>query len=241
MAISTKALAIGLIIGLVIGGATSLFVKPKEIERVTETVLGPTVTEREMVTETISGPTETVTKTILGPTVTVTKTVTPTPTPTPTPSVGYSRQNPAPIGTSLDIEFEYFLETYKARITLLEVIRGEEAWELIKEANIFNDPPEEGFEYILAKVRFEYLEGPDPDTKYDLSPLHFTAVSEDGKDYERPLVVDPEPSIGVGLYPGASHEGWVSFHVAIDDSKPTMTFGRDYKGRGGVWFKLYVD
>lgn len=39
MAISTKALAIGLIIGLVIGGATGLFVKPKEVERVTETVL----------------------------------------------------------------------------------------------------------------------------------------------------------------------------------------------------------
>ena len=213
MAISTKALVIGLIIGLVIGGTTSFFVKPKEIERVTETVRGPTVTEREMIPETR---TETVTKTVFGPTVTVTKTV-----------------------TSLDIEFEYWLENYKARIMLLEVIRGGEAWKRIKEANIFNDPPEEGFEYILAKVRFEYLEGPDPDTKYDLSPLHFTAVSEDGKDYERPLIVDPEPSIGVSLYPGASHEGWVSFHVAIEDSKPTMTFGRDYKGRGGVWFKLY--
>jgi len=236
MAISTKALVIGLIIGLVIGGTTSFFVKPKEIERVTETVRGPTVTEREMIPETR---TETVTKTVFGPTVTVTKTVTPTPTPKPTPPVGYSRDNPAPIGTSLDIEFEYWLENYKARIMLLEVIRGGEAWKRIKEANIFNDPPEEGFEYILAKVRFEYLEGPDPDTKYDLSPLHFTAVSEDGKDYERPLIVDPEPSIGVSLYPGASHEGWVSFHVAIEDSKPTMTFGRDYKGRGGVWFKLY--
>jgi len=88
MAISTKALVIGLIIGLVIGGASSWFVKPKEIERVTETVLGPT---------------ETVTKTVSGPTVTVTKTATPTPTPTltPTPSPSPSPSptpSPTPVG-----------------------------------------------------------------------------------------------------------------------------------------------
>ena len=65
MAISTKALVIGIIIGFVIGGVFIWFVKPKEIERVTETVL---------VTETISGPTETVTKTITSPTAAVTKT-----------------------------------------------------------------------------------------------------------------------------------------------------------------------
>jgi len=231
---------IGLVLGLVIGGATSWFIKPKEIETVTEimieTVLGPTVTKKEAATETISGPT--VTRIISE---TVTKTVTPTPVPTPTPTIGYSRFNPAPIGTSLEIEFEEISEIYKARITLLELIRGEEAWSLIEEANPFNDPPEEGYEYILARVRFEYLEGPTPDTAYDLSPVYFTAVSEGGKDYERRFVVDPEPGIEADLYPEASHEGWVSFHVAIDDSKPTMTFGRDYKGRGGVWFKLYED
>ena len=55
MTISIKALVTGLIIGLVIGGASSWFVKPKEIERVTETVPGPTVTETVTATPIPSG------------------------------------------------------------------------------------------------------------------------------------------------------------------------------------------
>jgi hypothetical protein len=51
--------------------------------------------------------------------------------------------------------------------------------------------------------------------------------------------VDPDPSIDADLYPGASHEGWMSFQVAVDDSESLMTFGRKYDGTGGLWFKLY--
>jgi len=84
---SNYLIVIGIVIGLVIGGASSWFVKPKEIERVTETVLGPRVTEM-------------VTKTIFGPTVTVTETVMPTPTPTPTPTPSPSPSpSPAPSPT----------------------------------------------------------------------------------------------------------------------------------------------
>ena len=55
MTISIKVLVTGLIIGLVIGGATSWFVKPKEIERVTETVPGPTITKTVTVIPTPEG------------------------------------------------------------------------------------------------------------------------------------------------------------------------------------------
>jgi len=58
--------ALGIVVGLVIGGIFSWFAKPKEMERVTERV----------------------TKIVPSPTVTVTKTVMPTPTPTPTPPSG---------------------------------------------------------------------------------------------------------------------------------------------------------
>lgn len=165
--------------------------------------------------------------------------------PESTPSPGYSRSNPVGVNSPLSIEVRRagvasnFDNDYEVRITLIDFLRGEEAWQLIEEANMFNDPPESGFEYILAKVRFEYLVGPTPDTAYDVSPVWFDAVSSAGKDYDMVSVVEPDPSIRANLYPGASHEGWVSFHIAQDDTGPLMTFGRKYDGTGGIWFKLY--
>jgi len=162
-----------------------------------------------------------------------------------TVSPGYSRGNPVGIGTPLSIWVgsagvaSYYTNDHEVRITLLQIVRGSEAWQLIYDANMFNDPPEAGFEYILAKVRFEYLTGPTPDTAYDVSPVWFDAISSDGKEYDTAYVVGPDPSIRTDLYPGASHEGWAAFQVAQSDAKPVMTFGRRYDGTGGVWFKLY--
>jgi len=128
---------------------------------------------------------------------------------------------------------------YMVRITLVNHLRGDQAWSLIYAANMFNDPPKAGYEYILAMVRFEYLTGPTPDTAYDVSPVWFDAVSSSGYQYDTVSVVEPDPSIDCYLYPGASHEGWAAFQVPVDDTGPVMTFGRKYDGTGGIWFKLY--
>lgn len=153
---------------------------------------------------------------------------------------GSSRSNPASIGASLTYEKEddWLYEDYKVRITLVQIIRGNQAWNMIEEANMFNDPPDTGNEYILAKIRFEYQECSDPDTQYDVSQFDFTAVSDNGKDYEWVSIVCPEPKLSADLYPGASVEGWAAFEVDIDDN-PLLTFGRDYQGKDGIWFKLY--
>lgn len=153
----------------------------------------------------------------------------------PSGDEGYSRTNPASIGTPLFARWN----SYQAKITLVDIIRGEQAWQIIQEANMFNDPPRSGHEYILAKIKFEYLEGPDPNTQYHISGYDFTAVSEAGRDYEYCSVVEPEPDLDYRLYPGASCEGWAAYQVEVIDDKPLLTFGRDYDGKGGIWFKLY--
>lgn len=206
----------------------------------------PTVTPHPT---TIPTPTQTPDQTQMptsAPTTIPTQTPTPTPSPTLTPSatptpslLGSSRSNPAPKGTSLTIQFEWFLETYNARVTLLETIRGAEAWAKIKEANMFNDPPDQGFEYILLKIRFEYISGPTTNTKYDVSPVFFDAISSNGLEYEYKTIVPPKPWLSASLYPGASHEGWDGYQVAINDANPVLTFGRNYDGTGGIWFKLH--
>lgn len=157
--------------------------------------------------------------------------------------VGYSRNNPAPIGSSLTFEEEddWSYDDYKVKVTLVEIIRGSQAWTLIEDANMFNDPPHPGNEYILAKIRFGFLECSDPDTQYGLSQFVFDAVSDEGKDYDNPSIVTPVPRLSADLYAGASHEGWGAFEVEITDNKPLLTFGRDYQGKGGIWFKLYYD
>jgi len=161
--------------------------------------------------------------------------------PAPSPSEpGYSRSNPAPIGTTLRVTKEDLIQEVTAEVTLLEVIRGAAAWERIKAANKFNPPPPPGKEYLLVRIRFKVLSLDDPSASYDLSPVQFTVVSGAGRDYEHPLVVvPPKPDLSSRLYVGASHEGWAVYMVDIDDPKPTLTFGRDYRGRGGIWFKLW--
>jgi LEA14-like dessication related protein len=185
-------------------------------------------------TSPLSTPTPTAT-----PSPTGTSTPVPTPTPSPTPAVGYSRFNPAPINTNLDVTFQWISGNYKARIALLEVIRGNEAWQLIEAANIFNDPPEIGTEYLLARIRFEYVEGPSSDTTYTLSDYSFDVISETGVEYDLPFIVAPEPDLGATLYIGGSNEGWGAYQVATSDTKPLLTFGRNYDGTGGIWFTLY--
>ncbi len=145
---------------------------------------------------------------------------------------GSSRFFPAEIGDAVTCVFEYHGKIYTARITVKEFIRGDLAWSMIHEANMFNDPAQKGAEYVLAKIRFEYVSGATAETKLDIFSFDFDAVSEDGYVYDWASVVEPEPRLEASLYPGASHEGWAAYGVYKIDSKPVLSFA-------GTWFKLY--
>jgi len=158
---------------------------------------------------------------------------------TPTTSLaGLSRSNPAAIGQVVSYGIDNFMDKYTAEITIAEVIRGEEAWKMIETANRFNSPAPEGHEYILAKINFKVASNKNADAKVDLSPIDFKLVSKDGKDYEHRSVVEPDPGIRTSLYTGASHTGWAAFIVKTDDNSPLLTFGREYDGTKGAWFKV---
>jgi len=143
------------------------------------------------------------------------------------------------MGNKLFIEHEWLGDTYAFKIMVMQRMRGERAWTRIEEINSSNDPPPPGFEYMLVRIWFQYPEGPTADTSYWVTDSDFTVVSSEGKDYESCFVVAPEPSLDAELYPGASHHGWAVFMVEEQDEKPLMTFGRDYQGRGGIWWQLY--
>ena len=162
---------------------------------------------------------------------------------------GSSPLSPAPIGTTLAGIIECgggytSHELYDMKITLLEVVRGEEAWKRIKEASASNKPGTAGSEYVLARVKFEYFARGSPGLcTHQLSPEQFTAFSADGNDYKIVSVVLPKPEMRGTLRSGQSLEGWVAFLVPQQDKKPIMNYSADVGGAvlhgGGKWFQLY--
>jgi hypothetical protein len=168
----------------------------------------------------------------------ITSTLPTTPTTTTTP-------NAAPVGTTLEgimviwvnLEAPGYgnMESYNVKVTILEIVRGEKAWEQIKAADTSNKPPNAGFEYILARIRFGYYAKGSGNTPYTMKPGDFTALSADKRGYEIPSTVPPKPElIGRVFSPGDSYEGWVPFLVAKNDNKPLMLYAPVV-----MWFQLY--
>ena len=112
--------------------------------------------------------------------------------------VGIDAREPAPFGDTVTTE--------DWQVTVLELLKGQKAWALIRETNQFNDPPAPGQQYIAAKLRLRYIgaaEGQNADGHY------FNIIDSDGASYPPPSVVEPEPPLDFEFYPGGEAEGWV--------------------------------
>jgi len=99
---------------------------------------------------------------------------------------------------------------------------------------MFNDPPLEGYEYVLVKIKFKIISAPTPDTIYWVYDRQFDAVSNDGLVYIDASIVDPEPSLDRDIRENQYAEGWAVYQVYETDDKPILVFED-----GGAWFKLY--
>jgi hypothetical protein len=128
-------------------------------------------------------------------------------------------------------------EIVESVITVLEVVRGEKAWDLVKTASPSNKYPDAGMEYVAARIRFVFgAKGDLGDLSYGIRDEQFALVSESGRQYERPSIVLPKPELNGRLYLGDSLEGWIVLLASMDDKRPLMSFGNNYNR---VWFKLY--
>jgi hypothetical protein len=138
-------------------------------------------------------------------------------------------------------------ELYDVRITVAEIVRGEKAWRLVKEASASNKPPGMGFEYLLARVRFEFSARTSPEHySYTLDQAQFVAMSADNKVYDPAVLAEGlKPALHATLRSGDSAEGWVAFLVPRGDHTPLMLFHEDvgnlsHEGNGSL-FKLYYE
>jgi hypothetical protein len=158
--------------------------------------------------------------------------------------------SPAPVGFAANSQIQcggnpVSLEPYDVKVTVLQVIRGKEAWERIQAVSPSNQPAKAGFDYVLALVSLELKARVSPgDKSFELGrPMQLTAMSADGREYEGVSVVPPKPELSGALRAGGSVEGWVAFLVDQKDRKPLMAFDPASGGatlRGKVlWFQLY--
>jgi len=162
---------------------------------------------------------------------------------------GNSPFEPAPAGVQLSGIIEcgrgYTThELYDMKITLLEVIRGEDAWERLKQADSGNKPCDADSDYILAKVKFEYSSRTAPgQCVHKITPEQFTACSVEGMDFPSAESSLPKPEMRGDLKSGESLEGWVAFKVPKTEKEPLLSYSADSGGAilhgGGKWFKLY--
>ncbi|MCG8349097.1 MAG: DUF4352 domain-containing protein [Chloroflexales bacterium] len=122
--------------------------------------------------------------------------------------LGKDRDAPVPVGETVIIE--------DWKVNLLEVMRGEEVWTMVQEANQFNEPPDEGMEYIAVKVYVQYIETKDSPAQIDGS--YFKTTGSANVLYDLPSVVDPEPALDATLFPGGEVEGWVILQAAQEET-----------------------
>lgn len=158
-------------------------------------------------------------------------------------------QQPAPISTSLANPISLNVAqtvvvndsdtNYKADVTVEQIIRGTQAWTMIKNANALNDSPKSGYEYLLAEINFKLLDIDGGKSLHVVGESDFNLVSQDGRVYAPAGEVEPDPPLDTTLYKGASNEGWVVFLVKTDDTKPMISYNVNYDGTGGIWFKAY--
>ena len=135
-------------------------------------------------------------------------------------------------------------ELYDMKITLQEVVSGTEAWIRLEKASNANKPPEKGFEYVLARIRFEYYARGKPGLcVHKLLPEQFIACSIDGEEYPSTDAVPPEPRMQGALNSGDSLEGWIVLLIPESDKTPLLYYtadaGKAVIHGGNMWFKLY--
>ena len=159
--------------------------------------------------------------------------------PTDAPKSG-TYERPFPAGDWVYLTMTSEGETVDFRIKIEEVIRGDEAWEIITEANMFNEMPPEGYEPILIKIS---IRNTSPSgflslDKYDISIA--TKGNVTSYSFYSPCCLDSAGYVefDAQLNPTGEHSGWIARAVDTDDDSPMVIIGADYNGRGGLYFSL---
>ncbi len=116
-----------------------------------------------------------------------------------------TRQSPVPLDTKVEVGPEW-------NISVTEIVP--DAWDIIKQENQFNKPPEEGYQFVMAKIQVSYV-GEESGTPW--INLSFKYLGSDNNVYGNAHNVLPNSFSGLGeQFPGATAEGYISWSIPSD-------------------------
>ncbi len=169
------------------------------------------------------------------PTYTPPSVATPEPEPSTEPSQT-SRTNPAGLHQVVRVDIDNWLDgKVIMELGMLEIISGDEAWNIIYAWNQFNDEPKAGKEYILVKFRVKIVESEEE--PYDINDAQFVAYSATGVEYtDFYSVAGKDPDLSANLFEGAEHIGYTAFIVESSDS-PVAVYDLRWD-ENAMWFDL---
>jgi hypothetical protein len=107
-------------------------------------------------------------------------------------------------------------------LSIIDVIRGDGAWKMAQEANQFNEPPQDGFEYVAVKIHVRHIGTEDKPATMD--GTFFKSTGSAGVLYDAPTVVDPSPQLDISLYPGGEYEGWIVVQASVGETNMALVF-----------------
>ncbi len=144
-----------------------------------------------------------------------------------------TRSDPAPIGATITYDGSEYYNPAVTELTVTKVIRGDNAWQMVKSFNQFNDKPGSDQEYVIAYVKTKAISS-ENDQQAEIDDYDFTFVSGSGVEYPHVSVASKTPEL-TNLYPGAEHEGIVAGLVQKGDS-PLLIYLKD--ADKPIWFDL---
>ncbi|MGG3801831.1 hypothetical protein [Metabacillus fastidiosus] len=152
-----------------------------------------------------------------------------------------SRTNPVPFKKTATVDDELYNDQgesfpIKFDLTVVEVIRGDAAYQKLKSMNEFNEPAPEGYEWALAKTKVKFIESETEDLPFHIDGvMNFTMVSESGDIYSGDIVGTAEPDFSFEMYVGNEKEGYIPGLVKVGE---TVQLRYEETLGGQVFFNL---
>jgi hypothetical protein len=128
--------------------------------------------------------------------------------------LGLSRDKPAKIGDTVITE--------DWQIQIHSYLRGEDAWNQIKQWTDYAQEPEEGMEYLLVDVSVKNLGIEDVAIRVD--GMSFKSSGSRNVVYDILYVYVPGYLLETSLYPGGEERGYVVLPIAIGETNIVVIF-----------------
>jgi hypothetical protein len=131
--------------------------------------------------------------------------------------LGTDRSDPAPINEKVITE--------DWEVTVLEIVRGDEAWRMANEASSNNEPPASGMEYIAVNSRVRSINSEDsPLLVFGNGGLFATTGSGNVVYDDSTVMYLPDPALACFVYPGGECEGWSILEVGVGETGVMLIF-----------------